>query len=172
MPVAALGVAAFVMVTTEFMPVGLLPAIAAHASIADLLRVALEDGTLATTVFDETSPERQVVYEDPQLGFCILAHRYADARKGPPHDHGPSWAIYGQSAGETVLSDWVLVDTPATPGQRRKVKVLREYTMRPGDVHVYNERAIHAPNRSGPTRLIRIEGTNLERVARGTYEPV
>jgi predicted metal-dependent enzyme (double-stranded beta helix superfamily) len=140
--------------------------------VARLLRAELEDGTLAATLFNEASPERLVVHEDPDLGFCILAHRYTDARKGPPHDHGPSWAIYGQSDGETVMSDWAPADAPARPGQRRKVRMLREYTMRPGDAHVYNEGAIHAPTRSGPTRLIRIEGTNLERVARGTYEPV
>ena len=40
--------------------------------------------------------ERHVLYEDPELGFCILAHNYAGSKESPPHDHGPSWAIYGQ----------------------------------------------------------------------------
>jgi hypothetical protein len=71
-----------------------------------------------------------VVYEDPQLGFCILAHRYTDARNGPPHDHGPSWAIYGQADGETVMSDWAVVE-PARDGGRAKVKKLRDYTLTP-----------------------------------------
>lgn len=48
----------------------------------------------------------------------------------------------------------------------------RSHALRPGDAHLYNEGAIHAPSRAGPTRLIRIEGTNLEKVARGTYEVV
>ena len=111
-----------------------------------------------------------MVYEDPQLGFCILAHRYTDARSGPPHDHGPSWAIYGQADGETVMSDWTPVgDATGTP---RPVRKLRDYVLRPGAAHVYNEGDIHAPHRAGPTRLIRIEGRNLEHVQRGTYVAV
>lgn len=142
---------------------------AGREKAAALLREALKDRAFVESLFDETSPERKVVYEDPQLGFCILAHRYTGAKSGGPHDHGTSWAIYGQADGETVMSDWLPVEE-AAPGQRRKVRKVREYTMRPGDAHVYNEQAVHAPSRSGPTRLIRIEGTNLERVARGSYE--
>lgn len=139
--------------------------------VATLLREALQDRAFVESLFDESSPERKVVYEDPQLGFCILAHRYTDARSGPPHDHGPSWAIYGQADGETVMTDWTVLQAPSpgTPGQVRK---LREYTLTPGVAHLYNEGAVHSPGRTGPTRLIRLEGTNLERVARGRYEPV
>jgi hypothetical protein len=31
---------------------------------------------------------------------------------------------------------------------------------------VYNEADLHSPGRAGPTRLIRIEGMNLEKVRR------
>ena len=138
--------------------------------VAALLRDALADRAFVESLFDDKSPERKVVYQDPQLGFCVLAHRYTDAKAGPPHDHGPSWAIYGQADGETVMSDWQPVEA-AAPGKPGKAKKLREYTMTPGQVHVYNEGAVHAPSRAGPTRLIRIEGTNLEGVARGGYKP-
>lgn len=142
---------------------------AGRDQVAALLREVLQDRAFVDSLVDEKSPERKVVYEDPQLGFCILAHRYTGAKNGPPHDHGGSWAIYGQADGQTVMSDWQPVGV-AVPGQPRKVKKLREYTMSPGDAHVYNEQDVHAPSRAGPTRLIRIEGTNLERVARGRYE--
>jgi hypothetical protein len=114
---------------------------------------------------------RKVLYEDPHLGFCILAHRYTTPRKSPPHGHGPSWAIYGQLDGETVMTDWALVQ-PATADQPGKVRKLREYSLTPGVAHVYNEGDLHAPSRVGPTRLVRIEGTNLERVPRVPYEPI
>jgi hypothetical protein len=144
---------------------------AGREQVAAALREALQDRPFVQSLFDEHSPERKVVYEDPQLGFCILAHRYTDARKGGPHDHGPSWAIYGQAEGETVMSDWQPVAAGA-PGERVQVRKLREYTMRPGDVRVYNEGDIHAPSRSGPTRLVRVEGVNLETVKRGSYQPL
>jgi len=144
---------------------------AGREQVAGVLRAALQDRPFVESLFDAGTPERKIVHENPQLGFCILVHRYTDARKGPPHDHGDSWAIYGQADGETVMSDWELV-APPQPGQRGKARKLREYTMTPGVVQVYNEGAIHAPSRGGPTRLVRIEGTNLEKVARGSYEAV
>jgi hypothetical protein len=144
---------------------------AGRERVAALLRDALQDRAFVDSLFDAASPERKVVYQDPGLGFCILAHRYTDAKDGPPHDHGPSWAIYGQADGETVMSDWAVVEPPAH-GAPGKVRKLREYAMTPGTVHVYNEGAVHAPRRTGPTRLVRIEGTNLEGVARGRYVAV
>jgi hypothetical protein len=38
--------------------------------------------------------------------------------------------------------------------------------------HVYNEGDLHSPTREGPTRLIRIEGTNMDRVKRLAYQRV
>lgn len=66
------------------------------------------------------------------------------------------------------MSDWEVAE-PAAAGQPARVRKLRTYAMRPGDVHVYNEGAIHAPRRTGPTRLVRIEGRNMEKVRRGSY---
>src|SRR6185436_8236969 len=144
---------------------------AGREQVAALLRAALADRAFVESLFDAASPERKIVYEDPQLGFCILAHRYAGAKDSPPHDHGPSWAIYGQADGETVMTDWALVE-PAAPDRPGKVRKLRGYSLTPGVAHVYNEGELHAPSRSGPTRLIRIEGMNMERIARLKYEPV
>jgi predicted metal-dependent enzyme (double-stranded beta helix superfamily) len=144
---------------------------AGRERVAALLRDALQDRAFVESLFDDASPERKVMYEDPQLGFCILAHRYTGAKDSPPHDHGPSWAIYGQADGETVMTDWTLVE-PATAGQPGKIRPLRAYTLTPGVAHLYNEGDLHAPSRAGPTRLIRIEGTNMERVTRGRYQPV
>jgi hypothetical protein len=52
------------------------------------------------------------------------------------------------------------------------VKKTRSYKLTPGAVHVYNEGDLHSPGRAGPTRLIRIEGTNMEKVQRAKYEEV
>jgi hypothetical protein len=112
-----------------------------------------------------------VLYEDPELGFCILAHNYAGPKDSPPHDHGPSWAIYGQARGETEMTDYDRVAEPAE-GKPGKARPVRTYKLTPGVAHVYNERDLHSPRRRGPTQLIRIEGLNMDRIKRARFEPV
>ena len=38
--------------------------------------------------------------------------------------------------------------------------------MKPGDCHLYDTGDVHSPRRRGPTKLVRIEGVNLDRVKR------
>jgi hypothetical protein len=67
------------------------------------------------------------------------------------------------------MSDWAMIE-PATEDRAGKVRLVRKYTLTPGTAHVYNEGDLHSPSRSGSTRLIRIEGRNLEKVRRLAYE--
>ena len=134
-------------------------------------RACNDAGFVAAHLGDDNTSERKVLYEDPDLGFCILAHVYDDARASDPHDHAGTWAVNGQARGITTMTDWEVVEAPAgdTPGT---VKELRRYRLEPGDAHVYQETDLHSPGRDGPTRLIRIEGTNMDEVERDKYEAV
>ena len=130
--------------------------------------VLVDESFLAKHLGDDV-PERKILYEDPELGFCILAHSYNGAKESQPHDHGPSWAIYGQARGETVMSDWTVVE-PAAEGKPGKVRHARAYPLKPGMAKVYNVGDVHSPRREGPTQLIRIEGTNMDKVKRLSFE--
>jgi len=147
------------------------PGPAGREKVRALLEATLNDKGFVSRYLDDRTPERKILYEDPDLRFCILAHSYPGAKVSPPHDHGPSWAIYGQANGETEMSDYQLLEpaTEATPG---KVKKLRTYKLTPGIAHVYNEGDLHSPSRAGPTRLIRIEGVNMEKVKRLKFQAV
>ena len=147
------------------------PGPAGRRKVCSLLEQALKDREFVSANVGERTPERQVIYEDPELGFCILAHNYATAKDSPPHDHGPSWAIYGQAKGETHMTDYERVAEPAD-GRPGKAKPVRTYKLVPGVAHVYNERDLHSPRRDGPTQLIRIEGLNMDRVKRAKFERV
>jgi hypothetical protein len=137
--------------------------------VCALLQTALKDEAFIAAELRDDTPERKIIYEDKDLGFCILAHSYHGAKASSPHDHGPSWAIYGQARGETEMTDWSLV-APASPETPGKVRHVRTYTLTPGMAHVYNEGDLHSPKRSGPTGLIRIEGMNMDTVKRLKYE--
>ena len=147
------------------------PGIDGRMLVCDLVGEALKDSDFVATHINDKTPERQVLYEDPELGFTVLAHAYRDAKTSPPHDHGPSWAIYGQAAGETVMTDWECLARPTetTPGKARRIK---DYAMKPGDAYLYEPGILHSPRRDGPTRLLRIEGVNMDRVKRLPYQPV
>ena len=145
------------------------PGPAGREKVCALVQDVLTDEAFVARHLGDDGPERKILYEDPTLGFCILAHNYAGAKESQPHDHGPSWAIYGQAVGETLMNDWVLVE-PATEEKPGRVRHVRNYSLKPGMAHVYNEGDLHSPRRDGPTRLIRIEGVNMDKVRRLRYE--
>lgn len=148
------------------------PGPAGRKRVCELLSAALSDDAFVREVVDDGTSERHLAYEDKELGFCIFGHRYEGARKDvPPHDHGPSWAIYGQARGETKMTDYALVEA-AAPGKPGKVRATRSYAIGPGDAYLYNEGDLHAPLREAPTRLVRIEGLNMDRVERLKYAAI
>lgn len=117
---------------------------------------------------DQCKP-RKVLFEDPELGFCVCGHVYHDASDGAPHDHGSSWAIYGLAVGDTEMTDWRIV---RTGDSANPILVERDhsYVLRPGDAHFYDVGTVHSPKRSGPTKLIRIEGANLDHIKRSNIK--
>lgn len=140
-------------------------------ALCGLVRDVLRDTTFVAAHIRADGPERKVLYEDPELGFTILAHSYRGAKNSGPHDHGPTWAIYGQASGETIMTDWECLARPTenAPGKARRV---RDYTLTPGMAFLYEPGALHSPRREGSTRLLRIEGMNLNRVQRRPYTAV
>ena len=139
--------------------------------VCGALEELLQDGDFVTRHLGEGTGTRQLLYEDPELGFCVLAHAYEGASESSPHDHGPAWAIYGQARGETEMTEWEVVEAASAekPGKVRRIKT---YALKPGMACLYNEGQLHSPRREGATRLIRIEGLNMDKVKRLRYEPV
>jgi hypothetical protein len=139
--------------------------------IRNLVQDALKDETFIASYVNDNTPERQVIYEDGELGFCVCAHVNRDAREANPHDHGSSWAIYGQAFGETEMSDWEVLE-PAAEDKPGKVRRGRVYTLKPGMAHLYNEGNVHSPKRVAATGLLRIEGKNTQKMKRFAYKAV
>src|SRR5262245_59701105 len=133
---------------------------------------ALKDEALVAAHLQDRAPgadPREVLYEDPELGFCICGHVYSGTANGAPHDHGPSWAIYGQAVGVTEMTDWRIVRTGAG-AEPALVGPAGTYLMHPGDAHLYDVGDVHSPKREAPVKLIRIEGENLDRVKRSNIK--
>ena len=69
------------------------------------------------------------------------------------------------------MTDWEKL-SPASEAQTGKVRHVRDYTLKPGAAYVYNEGDLHSPRRDASTKLIRIEGRNVEKIRRFPYERV
>jgi hypothetical protein len=147
------------------------PGTPGREKVKELVKQVLADPEFVTTYIPESTPERHVLYEDPELGFTVLAHGYTGAKGSKPHDHGPSWAIYGQASGETIMTAWDCVSRPTetVPGQ---AKFNHNYVMKPGDAYLYDIGVLHSPERKSSTRLLRIEGLNMAKIKRLPYEAI
>jgi len=107
----------------------------------------------------------KVLYEDPKLGFQILAHINDKARVSPPHDHGASWAIYGQATKYTDMIEWEREDDGTNP-KHAKLKPIKKYRLTPGKAGIYQDGAIHSIDYPDHARFIRVTGTNLDKIER------
>ena len=87
--------------------------------ICELVSRACTDPAFVAKYLPDDGPDRKILYEDPELGFCILGHVNQGAKQSPPHDHGPTWAIYGQADGETIMTDWQKLPRRARPSRAR-----------------------------------------------------
>jgi hypothetical protein len=145
---------------------------AGRAKVCELVSRSLNDKAFVAAHLKNRAPganPREVLYEDPELGFCICGHVYDGPAHGGPHDHGPSWAIYGQATGITEMTDWRIVEK-GNGDAPTLVEPVKTYQMKPGDAHLYNVGDVHSPKRDAPVKLIRIEGKNLDHVKRSNIK--
>lgn len=114
---------------------------------------------------DDVPRSLKVLYEDPKLGFQILVHNNDKARISPPHDHGESWAIYGQATKHTDMIEWEREDDGRDP-KHAKLKPVKKYRLTPGKAGIYQNGAIHSIDYPDYARFVRVTGTNLDKIDR------
>lgn len=118
------------------------------------------------TVRETGEPVREILYEDEELGFCICGHVFSEGQNAPPHDHGSTWAIYGQATGQTLMTDWDVIDQGSASEPKQVVQKGVAYALNPGDAHLYDVGAVHSLVRDKPVKTIRIEGANVDNLQR------
>jgi len=118
---------------------------------------------------DEVKQGLVTLYEDPRLGFQILAHNNEKGRAGQPHDHGASWAIYGQAIKYTDMTEWDRVDDRRDP-KHAQLKQTKKYRLSPGQAGIFQDGAIHAIDYPDKSRFVRVTGTNLDKINRVRFD--
>lgn len=118
---------------------------------------------------DDVPQGLKVLYEDAELGFQVLAHINDKARVSPPHDHGRSWAIYGQATHYTDMTEWEREDDGSNP-EHARLKPAKKYRLMPGQAGIYQEGRIHSIDYPDGTRFVRVTGTNLDKIDRVRFD--
>ena len=132
---------------------------------ANLERLLANQDFIKATVGEDAPLGLKVLYEDRDMGFQILAHVNDKARKSPPHDHGASWAIYGQATSYTDMIEWEREDNGADP-KHAKLKPAKTYRLTPGHAGIYQDGKIHSIDYPDKSRFVRVTGTNLDNIDR------
>src|SRR5207302_10775378 len=132
---------------------------------AKLERLLKEPAFLARHCGDDAKTGVHILYEDPKLGFQVLAHINENPRVSPPHDHGASWAIYGQATQYTDMTEWERGN-----GAQAPLKAARKYRLNPGHAGIYQDGMIHSIDFPAKARFIRVTGVDLDRIPRHRFD--
>ena len=104
-----------------------------------------------------------VVYSDDETGFQVLTHVYNEAKESPPHDHGVSWAVYGQAVEYTDMTVWRRTDDGSSEG-RAAVEPDKTYRLDPAMAGKFEPGEIHSIKFPAGARFLRVTGADLSKI--------
>ena len=140
----------------------------------ELVRQKLEK-LLANKDFiaEHCGPEKpkgtKLLYRDPDLDFNVLCHCFAGGSESPPHNHGNSWAIYGQAAGLTHVTLWKRKAYDQKTGHA-EIEPEQKYDLPTGKAGLFNPGVVHSVDFTTGSRYIRVTGTDLNQLAQDVYD--
>ena len=129
------------------------------------LEMLLADPGFRAAYLDAGEDGMTQIYADPGLGFCVLAYNMTAPRTSPPHDHGESWAVYGQAAGYT---DMTLYSQPDEGG---RIEPTRTYRLEAGRAGLFDVREIHSISYGEAAKFVRVTGVDMSDEPRRVFDP-
>ena len=109
------------------------------------------------------------IYHDEETDFHVMTHIYENGTQSPPHDHGSSWAVYGQAVGHTDMTVWARKDDGSVDGHA-EVEPADEFRLNPGQVGVFHPGIIHSIKFPDGARFVRVTGTDLNKQRQARYD--
>src|SRR5262245_10828032 len=141
------------------------PLAEALPQIADRLSTLLVNPDfVAETFSDDSPPGRRELFHDPELDFYVLAHVQEGGKTGKPHSHGSSWAIYGNARNLTEMTEYRRVNPESEDNV--VLEPASQYALRPGQTRSYGPGVIHSTAHPDKAWVIRVTGTNLDKLPR------
>jgi predicted metal-dependent enzyme (double-stranded beta helix superfamily) len=135
----------------------------------DLERLVENQDFVAQYCGPDATAGRHTLYHDPDLDFHVLAHIHDKANVSPPHDHGPSWAVYGQAVKHTDVTVWRDTDSDAAKPSG-KLEAADQYRLESGKAGLYDVGVVHSVDYPAGARFVRVTGTDLDLVRRLKFD--
>ncbi len=133
--------------------------------VADKLSGLLTNEEFVKATFDnETPPGKRELYHDADRDYYVLAHVQDGGRKGTPHSHGTSWAIYGNINGKTIMREYKRTNDEAE--EAHVLTKTDQYDLTRGVTRAYGPGYIHATEHPEKCWVIRVTGTDLDNLPR------
>lgn len=130
------------------------------------LEVLLADREFcATYVGPGNDAGMEQIHEDPELHFCVLAYNMTEPRTSPPHDHGASWAVYGQAVGYTDMTIW------SAPDDGGRLEPVRTFRLAAGQAGLFDVREIHSIDYTAGAKFVRVTGVDMTDRERRVFDP-
>jgi len=144
---------------------------AGHQAVcAKLEQLLKEESFIAEYCGPDAKPGIQTIYRCPETGFNVLVHIYEKGKTGPPHDHGKSWAIYGQAVGKTIMTVWKRLDDGSQTGKASLEKD-QSFELDPGMAGKFEIGEIHSIQIGDGSKFVRITGTDLNAIDTAVFNP-
>ena len=143
---------------------------ALEAVRGNLEKLLMNPAFVAETFMPETPYGRRVLHHDSETDCYILAHvQKKRPERGAPHSHGASWAVYGNAWNATEMTVWRRVN-PETD-DHAELAIKDEYAIRPGTARAYGPGVIHSTAQPDKAYVIRVTGTDLDKLPRFRFDP-
>ena len=136
-------------------------------SVRQKLELLLNDPTFCSIyVGPDNDPGVNQIFEDSNLKFCVLTYNMPESRTSPPHDHGRSWAVYGQAAQYTDMTIW-----SAAGNDDDKIEPIRQFRLKPGQAGLFDAGEIHSIEYPDDAKFVRVTGVDMSTESRRVFDP-
>ena len=138
--------------------------------LINLEKLLADPDFIAAQCGPDAEPGIRTLHRDKDTGFNVLVHIYEGGKKGPPHDHGRSWAVYGQAAEWTDMTIWKRLDDKDENGKAKLVED-KSFRLEPGMAGTFEPGDIHSIHFPDGARFVRVTGTNLDAIPTYRFDP-
>ncbi len=137
--------------------------------VANLEKLLADPDFIAAECGPNAKPGIRTIHRDRETGFNVLVHIYEGGKKGPPHDHGRSWAVYGQAAEWTDMTLWTRKDDGSKEGFADLVEG-KTFRLTPGKAGKFEVGDIHSIHFPDSAKFVRVTGTDLDAIPTNRFD--